>query len=260
MFETVRYEEREDRIATILLDRPESRNAFNRQLYGEVAEALRIAAESKSVRVAVLGTTSDNFSAGADIKEWAAGVAGSPGADPTGFLGLVDALSGFPKPLVAGVEGYAIGIAATALLHCDFVVMAEDARIRMPFATLSIAPEAGSSVLLPRAVGPALAREMLLLGSWVDAKRLYEAGWVYAIAPRGGALDEAMDLGKRIASYPSSVSRRIKSLIVEAERQAVAEARAREDAANAEAFASPEFREAVAAFLQKRDPDYSSFE
>ena len=258
-FDTVVYEESDRRVATILLDRPERKNAFNAALYADTAAALRKALDSQSVRVAVLGSTSENFSAGADVKEWASGRVGVPGSDPAGFLALVDALVAFDKPLVAAVEGYAIGIAATALLHCDFVVMADDARIRMPFVALSIAPEAASSYLLPVTVGPTLARKMLLKGEWVDARTLYEAGWVYDVAPSGKALECAVSLAEEIARFPGNVLRRIKKLLLESRKDDVAAARAREDAANAESFTQPEFAEAIRAFLEKRDPDYSNF-
>ncbi len=256
---TVEYQERDDRVATILLDRPERRNAFNTQLYDDVRRALNFAAESESIRVAVLGSTSDKFSAGADISEWAEGITLESDGEPHGFMPFVDAVSTFPKPLVAAVDGYAVGIGATMLLHCDFVVMGSDARLRMPFASLSIAPEAASTYLLPLAVGRTLAREMLLIGDWVTAERLYEAGFVYRLTESGKSLEAALEVAGRIASAPGTVLRRIKRLLLAADADAVRAARAREDAANAESFGKPEFLEAVRAFMEKREPDYSGF-
>jgi enoyl-CoA hydratase/carnithine racemase len=258
-FENVIYEERKDKIATILLDRREKRNAFNTQLYDEVRHALESAASSEAVRVAVLGSTSDKFSAGADIGEWAEGLTLSSDGEPHGFMPFVDALSTFSKPLVGAVEGYAVGIGATLLLHCDFVVMASDARLRMPFAPLSIAPEAASSVLLPMAVGRTMAREMLLIGDWISAERLFEAGFVYRLADSGKALETAIDVARTLAAHPGRVLQRIKRLLIEAESDAVRAARAREDAANAASFGQPEFQEAVRAFMEKREVDYSGF-
>ncbi|MER3396244.1 MAG: hypothetical protein C4318_03425 [Acidimicrobiia bacterium] len=257
--ETVEYEERPERVALILLDRPEKKNAFNTRLYDDVRKALSLARTSESVRVAVLGSTSNNFSAGADIGEWAEGFTLASNGEPHGFVPFVDAISTFPKPLVAAVEGYAVGIGATLLLHCDFVVMASDARLRMPFAPLSIAPEAASSVLLPLAVGRTMAREMLLLGDWISAQRLLEAGFAYKLSEPGKALDEALGLATSLASYPGRVLQRIKCILKEAEADQVRAARAREDAANADSFGKPEFLEAVRAFMEKRTPDYSQF-
>ncbi len=258
-FQTVRYEEREDRIATILLDRPERRNAFDTRLYDEVRKALERAAASDSVRVAVLGSTSENFSAGADITEWAGGMTLQSDGEPHGFMPFVDTLSRFPKPLVAAVEGYAVGIGATLLLHCDFVVMASDARMRMPFAPLAIAPEAASTVLLPLTVGRTMAREILLVGDWIPAERLHEAGFAWRLSDPGKSLEVALGLAARMAAHPGRVLQRIKRLLVAAEEDAVRAARAREDAANAESFTQPEFREAVAAFMEKREADFSHF-
>ncbi len=258
-FETVRYEEREDRIATILLDRAERRNAFDTRLYDEVRKALERAAASDAVRVAVLGSTSENFSAGADITEWAGGMTLQSDGEPHGFMPFVDAISEFPKPLVAAVEGYAVGIGATLLLHCDFVVMASDGRLRMPFAPLAIAPEAASTVLLPLTVGRTAAREILLLGDWISAEKLHRAGFVYELSEPGKALEAALALAARLAVHPGRVLTRIKRLLLAAEEDAVRAARAREDAANAESFTQPEFREAVTAFMAKREPDFSKF-
>ncbi len=141
------------RVRTITLDRPEALNAFNEELYDATAQALIDAGPDPSVAVVVLTGMGRSFSAGTDVIELAARNSAGLVAGAHGFVGMADQLVGFPKPLVRAVNGMALGVGATMLVYADLVLMSTDARVRCPFTDLAVAPEAGSSYMLPPAGG-----------------------------------------------------------------------------------------------------------
>jgi len=141
------------RVRTITLDRPEALNAFNEELYDATAQALIDAGADPSVVVVVLTGMGRSFSAGTDVIELAARNSAGLVAGAHGFVGMLDQLVGFPKPLVRAVNGMALGVGATMLVYADLVLMSTDARVRCPFTDLAVAPEAGSSYMLPPAGG-----------------------------------------------------------------------------------------------------------
>lgn len=257
-FDTVIYSEA-DHIATVTLNRPDKLNAFNMRQYDEVRKALGLAAASSSVRVAVINSSSGRFSAGADITEWAEPPEITDD-EPHGFLPFVDQLATFEKPLIAAVNGVAVGIGVTMLLHCDFVLAADDARFRTPFVSLGLMPEAGSSFLLPRLVGRQAAAELLIEGGWISAQRAVEIGLALRVVPAEELQAEAMRLAGAIAKHPRRSLVWAKRLLLAADADMVAAARAREDAIGLEAGRSPENLEAIQAFMNKREADFSQFD
>jgi len=152
-----------NRVRTLTLNRPEALNAFNEALYDATAEALLAAAEDPEVAVVLLTGTGRGFSAGTDLAEMQART-----TDPDftegkyGFRGLIDALSGFPKPLICAVNGVGVGIGATILGYADLAFMSSTARLKCPFTSLGVAPEAASSYLLPQLVGRQNAAWLLM--------------------------------------------------------------------------------------------------
>src|SRR5262245_19705812 len=140
MRETV-LEERDSTVLVLTLNRPQQRNAFNRQLW----HALRDAQDDPAVHAVVVTGTGGAFSAGQDLGE----MTGGAGGEDPGFGAFMDRLCVFDKPLLAAVNGVGVGIGLTLLLHCDVVYIAEGARLRPPFVTLGVVPEAASSFLLP---------------------------------------------------------------------------------------------------------------
>jgi enoyl-CoA hydratase/carnithine racemase len=148
----------------------------------------------------------------------------------SGFPSLVDALVAFDKPLVAAVNGLAIGIGFTMLPHCDLVLVSEEARFRTPFAELGVAPEAASSYLLPLVMGPQRGAHALFTGDWLSAAEVVDAGVALSMHPPGELMAEALALATRIAAFPLESLRAIKSTVAAGRRDAVVAARAREEA------------------------------
>ena len=235
-----------DHIRTITLARPEVMNAFNLGLYVALTEALRAAAADEEVHVVVLTGEGRAFSSGQDLEEMAQLAEGTapPGAEQ-GFQGLLEVVQEYPKPLIAAVNGAGVGLGFTILGHCDLVVASEAARFKVPFAPLGVPPEAASSYLFPARVGWQRAAEILLTGDWVSAQEAKEWGLVRDVVAPDALMDAALDLARRIAVHPPAATQVIKRLMLDARGDAVAAARAREEAAFALMLAGSGARSAV---------------
>jgi enoyl-CoA hydratase/carnithine racemase len=220
-------------VRTLVLDRPEARNAFDSALYRALAEALAAARADDAVKVAVVTGAGAGFSAGQDLKEMARLAAGDAGVE-SAFPELLEALQSFDKPLLAAVHGAAVGIGFTMLAHCDIVVVADDARLRAPFAPLGVAPEAGSSHLFPARMGWQRAAHVLLTGSWVSAEQAVAYGVALEVVPRAELLDRTVALAQEIAAAPLASLRAIKRTMLGAQLPAIVAAREREEAEFAE--------------------------
>lgn len=219
-------------VRLVTFDRPEARNAFNVAMYEAVTNALVTAKEDDAVQVVVLTGSGSAFSAGQDLKEMAALVAGDgpPGAGE-GFRGLMDALGGFDKPLLAAVNGVGVGLGFTILAHCDLVVVSDDARLRVPFAELGVPAEAGSSYLFPLRMGAQRAAEVLFTGKWVTAEEAVTSGVALRRVAPEALVAETMALARTVAAGSPQSLRAIKALILASHADALAAARRREDAA-----------------------------
>jgi enoyl-CoA hydratase/carnithine racemase len=171
-----------------------------------------------------------------------------------GFGAFIETIEAFPKPLIAAVNGIGVGIGLTLLPHCDLVLIAEDARLRAPFASLGVAPEAGSSWLLPDRVGHAAAAHILFTGAWIDAARAVEIGLAWRAVPSARLLDEALVLAGEIAAMPVPALVAAKKLLLDGRLEAVRAARRREDVAFASLLDGPANKEAIAAFATRRVP------
>src|ERR1700722_2207916 len=187
-----------DSVRVLILDRPAKLNAFTAEGYRALKGRLDEAAADPHIRVCVLTGRGRAFSAGADLNEMSRpGGSGGLGAD---FDPLLDCLARFPKPLVAAVNGLAVGFGATLLLHCDLVVVDEAAQIRMPFVALGTCAEAGSSWLLPRRIGMQQASWMVLSGTALSADEAVQTGFALARARAGHAVEDAMALAAALAA------------------------------------------------------------
>jgi enoyl-CoA hydratase/carnithine racemase len=222
-------------VRTLTLDRPEARNAFSQALYRATGEALDAAAADDDVRVVVI-TGSPNFSAGTDLNEMARLAAGTFEGDGGGFNVLLEALERFPKPLLAAVEGAAVGIGFTMLLHVDIAIAARDARLRTPFSEMGVPPEAGSSVLLAQRIGWQAAAEVLLTSRWITGEEAVKLGLALRCAEPGHSLDDALALAAAIARQDPWATRQIKALMLFGRGDVAVAARHRESAAFAELF------------------------
>jgi enoyl-CoA hydratase/carnithine racemase len=245
-----------ERVRTLTLNRPAALNAFNDALYDAAGDALSAAAADDNVAVVVLTGAGRAFTAGQDLAEMA-----SPprhqDAEPHGFSYFMDVLCGFPKPLVAAVNGIGVGIGLTLLPHCDFVLISADARLRAPFATLGVTVEAGNSYLLPERIGWTNAAHLLYTAEWLDADTSVAMGLAWKKVPADELLTAAHGLARPIAAMPISSLVETKRLLAAPRQAALAAARERETAAFAQLVGAPANREAIQAFREKRPADFS---
>lgn len=188
-------------VRVLSLNRPTRLNSFTAASYRRLAELLNAAAEDPDVLVVVLRGEGRAFCSGVDLEALTGEGGRELGAT---FDALIDTLLDFAKPLVAAVHGPAVGFGATILLHCDAVLVAHDARLRFPFTSLGTAPEAGSSVLLPAAVGPQRAAELLFTSRWIDAAEAVTYGLALSSCPRDQLDADATGLAARIAEQPAA--------------------------------------------------------
>ncbi|NPC96220.1 enoyl-CoA hydratase/isomerase family protein [Nocardioides sp. zg-DK7169] len=246
------------RVRTIVLDRPEALNAFDEALYDATAEALLAAAEDPGVAVVLLTGAGRAFSAGTDLREMHARTT-DPGFVPGkhGFVGLLDTLVDFPKPLVCAVNGIGLGIGATILGFADLAFMASTARLKCPFTSLGVAPEAASSYLLPRLVGRQDAAWMLMSSEWIDATQALEMGLVWRVCEPEDLLAEATRHAAVLAARPISSLMAVKRTMSAPLRAEIDAARVRENAAFAELMGGPANFEALSAFAEGREPDFT---
>jgi len=236
-----------DRVRLITFNRPDRANAFNEALYHAAADAMRAAAADDAVAVVVLTGAGKAFSAGTDLHEMAETVPDGTSERPnrSGFPAFVDILHEFPKPLLAAVNGSAVGLGFTMLAHCDLVFVSDNARLLAPFTTMGVAPEAASSYLLPRRMGRQRASLSLFTSDWVSAADAVATGLAVQQCRPETLVDETMELATRIASKSLPSLMATKRLLLDAEREGIVRARELENQAFAELLALPNAREGV---------------
>jgi enoyl-CoA hydratase/carnithine racemase len=254
--ETVLRVEDVGRVRLLTLDRPAALNAFDDDLYDAVSKALADASASPEVAVVVITGEGRAFSAGQDLGELESPRRHEDGA-PHGFPPFIETIEAFPKPLVAAVNGIGVGIGLTLLPHCDLVLIADEARLRAPFVSLGVTAEAGSTQLLPETIGWQETAHLLYTASWIDAARAVELGLAWRSVPRERLLDEALKVAGEIAAMPIASLVGTKKLLLDARLGAVRAARARENVIFAQLAGGPANREAIAAFREKRKPDFT---
>lgn len=201
---------RADAVCELRLNRPAKRNAITFAMYAALDEALRAAQADGAVRVVMLSGEGAGFCAGNDLNDFLTGPAFSSAHPVMGFL---HTLAAFGKPLVAAVHGQAVGIGVTMLLHCDLVLAARGAQLSMPFVSLGLVPEAGSSLLLPRLAGTQRAAELLLLGSGLDAEAAQRLGLVNRVVDEAQLLPEARSASRTLAQQPATALERTRRLL-----------------------------------------------
>ena len=245
-----------DGVLTVTLARPEKKNAITQAMYAVLAEATQRARTDDAVRVLLFRGEGDSFSAGNDIADFIA--QGSQGGGPVTdapVFHFLKALADLDKPAIAAVRGRAVGIGLTLLLHCDMVVVAEDALLSAPFINLGLAPEAASSLLLPQVLGHQRAFEIFALGEPIDGRTALAWGLANRAVPAAEVDAVAAELaGKLAARAPNSI-RKTKRLMRDAGQ--LWSLMQREGEAFGSQMTSPEAMEAFMAFSQKRAPDFS---
>ena len=242
-----------DGVAEVRLNRPEKKNAILGEMYAAMAEGLDRAEADTGVRAIVIGGEGGVFTAGNDMSDF---LHRSDSVAPPPVRAFMLALSRAEKPVVAAVDGLAIGIGTTLLLHCDLVVASTRSRLQMPFVNLGLVPEFASSLLLPARIGPQRAAELLLLAESLDAATAREFGLVNRVVEPAELEATAMDLARRLAAKPPTALRESKRLMRE-DPARVLERMNMENEVFSRQLASPEAREAFTAFLEKRQPDFA---
>lgn len=244
--------ERQDGILRLTMDNPTKKNAITREMYLEMKDALAEAATDCSIRAVLLRGAGGVFSSGNDVN----GFSASKGQVPAPVQ-FVEEIVRFNKPIVAQVEGLAVGIGVTMLLHCDLIYAAEGTKFRMPFVNLGVVPEAGSSFLLPRLMGHAKAAELILLGKLFTAAEAHEVGLVNQVMPQAEVAAAAEAATAILAKQPLRALMKSRALLRDVSSPALQERVDKEFVQFFEGLKGPEFAEAAMAFMQKREPDFS---
>jgi enoyl-CoA hydratase/carnithine racemase len=247
--------ERSGAILRVELNRPARKNAMTGAMYTSLAETFRDADKDETVRVVLWHGAGDAFCAGNDIGDFLKNPPG-PGESPQARL--MDALIGFEKPIVAAVQGAAIGGGTTMLTHCDVVYAGESAKFQMPFVDLGLVPEFGSSFSIPARVGHLRAAEMILLGDPFTAARAAELGLATRVVPDRDLMATATATAQKLAAKPSGALRASKRLIKHASIGSLRQAVKLEDQEFSERVRSAEAKEALSAFLEKRPPNFAN--
>lgn len=243
-------------VLTIEIARPEKKNALTRAMYQAMADALVAANDDKTVRAVLIQGQPSIFTSGNDIEDF---MASPPRDEEAPVFQFMKAMIGCNKPIIAAVNGAAIGIGTTLLLHCDLVYVADDARLAMPFVSLGLVPEFGSSLIVPRLMGQRRAAEKLLLGDPFTGEQAVEYGIANSVLPAGEVVNYARRVAERFNSLPPTAVIESKKLM----RRGTEEELLNTIQVEAEIFGarlrSPEAIEAFQAFFQKRQPDFSKF-
>jgi enoyl-CoA hydratase/carnithine racemase len=238
---------REGAIQILSFNRPEKMNALTREMYAGLASGLNEAAGDFGVRAVVLTSEGDHFTAGNDIADFLANPPTNKDSDVARFLG---SLLEFPKPLIAAVKGNAVGVGTTMLLHCDVVVAGPSAKFSMPFASLGLVPEAGSSYLFPLLVGYQRAAKIFMTGESFDADSALNMGLVASIA--FDPLREALEIATHISEQPPQAMINTKALLKASKHDAVAAVMKAEFELFSLALQSEEAMEAFMNFMAKK--------
>lgn len=239
-----------DGVQVLRLSRPEKRNALNLDMYRALTDALERSDTDENLRVNVIFGTEGNFTAGNDIADFLATARGEAGP-PREVLRFIERLPLLTKPLLAGVDGPAIGIGTTLLLHCDLVYATPRATFSTPFLELGLVPEAASSLLLPRLMGYPRAFEMLVLGETFSAGRACAAGLVNTLVDPEALEIHVLAVASRLASKPPAALLAARRLI-RGDAASVLEQLRSEAAEFARCLASPEARAAFEAFFDRK--------
>src|SRR6202048_2866625 len=241
-------------VLRVKLNRPTKKNAMTSSMYVTLANVFNDASKDERIRVVLWHGAGDSFCAGNDIEDFLKNPPG-PGESPQARL--MHALLDFDKPLVAAVQGVAIGGGTTMLTHCDFVYAGGSAKFQMPFINLAVVPEFGSSCSVPARIGQIRAAELILLGLPFDAKRAADLGLVTQVVSDQNLLATATETARKLAAKPAGALQASKKLMKQPFRERITAAMQPENEEFSAQVRSEDAKEALAAFLQKRPPNFN---
>ena len=246
----------ENGVFTIKFNRPDKKNALTLAMYDKLVESLEQAESDASIRVIVLTGTGDVFTAGNDLYDF---MNNPPSDMDSPVIRFLRTLIDVKKPIIGSVNGMAIGVGTTMLLHCDLVYLADHAVLKMPFVDLGLVPEAASSFILPRMMGIPRASELLLLGDKMSATEALEYGLCAKLFPLESLEAEVNKRAQTLAQKPPASVRATKALLHKGWQDEMKRALYEEGELVLEMVRAPEAMEAFSAFFEKRKPDFSSF-
>ena len=241
-------------ILRVELNRPTRKNAMTSRMYVALADIFNDAAKDRGIRAVLWHGAGDSFCAGNDVEDFLKNPPG-PGESPQARL--MYALLDLEKPLIAAVQGAAIGGGTTMLTHCDFVYAGESAKFQMPFINLAVVPEFGSSCTIPARFGHIRAAELILLGLPFDAKRAADLGFVSQVVPDQNLLATASETARKLAAKPAGALQASKRLMKRSFREQIKAAMKAENEEFSAQVRSQDAKEALTAFLEKRAPDFT---
>ena len=243
----------DDGVLTVRFNRPERKNALTRSMYEAMADTLDRAHEDTSIRVILFVGQEGIFTGGNDLGDF---LENPPRNEATPVYRFISGLPRAAVPLIAAVDGPAVGIGTTMLLHCDLVLVTERAQLHLPFVNLALVPEAGSTFLLPRLIGNARAAELLMLGEPFSGRDAVDLGIANRLCDPADLERQASDMARKLAEKPPAALRATKALLQAARPETEAAIR-REYQAFSDRLGSAEAKEAFTAFFEKRKPDFS---
>lgn len=246
----------ENGILLLTIARPEKKNALTADMYAAMASAITDADNDKNIRVILITGSEDSFTAGNDLKDF---LDNPPIESSSPVFQFMHAIAGAKKPVVAAVNGLAIGIGTTMLLHCDLVYAVETARFQLPFVNLGLVPELGSSLILPALAGRTAAAELMMFGDMFNATKATEIGLINGTCSAEALLETARSAAQKLATKPPAALRKTKALL-NANADEVHARIDQEAQVFGEQLNSAEVKEAIAAFFEKRAPNFSKFE
>lgn len=243
-----------DAVARIQINRPEKKNALTLAMYDAMTEGLLAAEADPGVRVILFAGSDACFTAGNDLGDF---LNNPPSGEDSPVFRFLKTLIGAQKPVMAAVQGVAVGIGTTMLLHCDLVYASPSARFQVPFVNLGLTPEAASSLILPQLMGHRRAAELLLLGEMIDAATALEVGLVNAVRADSELEEYVGRKAQQLAAKPPMAVRLSKQLMKRWPAEAVRQAMSAEGEVFIARLRSAEAREAMTAFFERRQPDFS---
>jgi len=260
MSESVLLDERDGAVAVLTLNRPRARNALNFELLNALGEALVRAAQASDVRAVLVTGSGGSFCSGADLKSAMADVQGNLGALDTAidkYHAIIRAIVGAPKPVIAAVDGAAVGFGCDLALACDLRIVSTEAYFQEKFVKIGLMPDGGGTFWLPRLVGLARAMELMLTGESVPAQRALEIGLVNRVVAQNALKDDALALARSLAKGPPLAFAEMKAAVRASFGGTIDQALDREKAGQLKCLLSGDCMEGVMAWMEKRDANFT---